>query len=186
MCNFFKSECIDCVEHPDECTVGSASLAFTYRNSTDVYLQTCNFMFRCGEKRQCQYHGFRETMTMCHEEGEECDWPWEYSDDESDLSDDYRPYGELPDYPFNDEPETFHGFEPEQPHHEKPEKSHDERPHGKPEQPCGSEPKTPYGKPPVIPKHPSGSKGGEHPQAPYVIGHPFSTYGPPYNKGKSA
>jgi hypothetical protein len=109
-------------------------------------------------------------MTMCHEKGRTCDWPWEYSDDESDLSDEYWPYGELPDYSFNDESKS---------HHKKPEKPQDKKPYG-------PEPKTPYGKPPVVPKHASGPEGGERPQALYATRHPANTYDPPYNKGKFA
>jgi hypothetical protein len=91
-------------------------------------------MFKCGEKKQCQYYGFRETMTMCHERGEECAWPWldEYSDDD-DENEHEHPHDEKPEYPHGGKPEQSHG--------------------GKPEQPYSGEPKTPYGKPPAYHKY---------------------------------
>ncbi|KAH7063954.1 hypothetical protein BKA63DRAFT_558396 [Paraphoma chrysanthemicola] len=64
-CNFVESECVDCNEQPDSC-------------------DTCDFMFKCGKKKQCSYHGFRETMTLCKEIGEVCQWP-SWSEDEYDA-----------------------------------------------------------------------------------------------------
>jgi hypothetical protein len=52
--------------------------------------QSCNFIFKCGEKKQCSYYGFRDMMTMCKETGELCAWP--YSDDEESGADDENDY----------------------------------------------------------------------------------------------
>jgi hypothetical protein len=54
-----------------------------------IVSQSCNFIFKCGEKQQCSFFGFRDTMTMCRERGELCAFP--YSNDDDDDDDDEKP-----------------------------------------------------------------------------------------------
>jgi hypothetical protein len=170
-------------------------------NELTFHLQTCNFMFKCGEKKQCNYYGFRETMTMCHERGEECSWPFfDENGDEYDVPENEHehPYGGKPQQPHGNggKPEQPHGGKPENPYG-KPEQPHNnggkpDSPYGKPEQPLGGKPETPYG--PVGPEHPQeeqphgpnsgeqpyGPKGGEQPHGHNGTQHPHSPYGSPY------
>jgi hypothetical protein len=114
-------------------------------------------MFLCGEKKQCTYLGFRETVTMCKETGAECAWD-EY-DHRYDIHEDEfeHPHGEKPEYPYA-EPE-----EPEYPSHDEPEHPYSDEPeypsYDEPSYPSHDKPEHTYG---GKLEHPHGSNDTEH------------------------
>jgi hypothetical protein len=127
-------------------------------------------MFLCGEKKQCTFHGFRDTMTMCKETGEECSW--DEHDHEYDV-----PEQEY-EHPHGEKPELLHGEKPDgekptstpaaygekptpkpAPYGEKPEYPSHHEPEYEPEYSSPDEPEHPYG---GKPEHPHVFNDTEH------------------------
>jgi hypothetical protein len=138
-------------------------------------------MFKCGEKKQCTYHGFRETMTLCKEIGEQCPWP-SWSEDEYEAPEDKSetPQGGKPENPHGGKPEEPHGGKPEEPHDSKPDhskvpedeskKPEDEYAPVSPHNPHGPKNGTEY---PEGGEHPHGPEGGENPHGPEGVENPY-------------
>jgi hypothetical protein len=57
-------------------------------------------MFKCGEKQQCSFFGFRDTMTMCRERGELCAFPYSNDDDDEKSKPAYTPAPKPSSTPF--------------------------------------------------------------------------------------
>jgi hypothetical protein len=116
-------------------------------------------MFLCGEKKQYTFYGFRDTITMCEETGEECSWgEYDSEGDEYYVPEDEHehehPHGEKPEYPYGDEHESPYGGKPEQPY------GND----GKPQHPQGD--------------HPWGPEAQEYGQKPNNTEYPEAPHGP--------